>query len=75
MTAPTETIGLVPNFDRQPGQRFDIRGHGTEARARRERRAGQKPCEPCRLAENAANAYRWRGRRAAAAGEVPADGS
>ena len=63
MSAPTESPGLVPNFDRQPGQRFDIKGHGTEAHARRERRAGKKPCELCRLAENAANAYRWRGRR------------
>ena len=58
MSAPTEVLGLVPNFDRRPGQRYDIRAHGTEARARRHWRAGEKPCEPCRLASNAAHIYR-----------------
>lgn len=58
MSAPTEVLGLVPNFDRHPGQRYDIRPHGTEARARRHYRGGEQPCEPCRLAANAAHIYR-----------------
>jgi hypothetical protein len=65
VSAPTETPGLVPNFDWQPGQRFDIRGHGTEAHAQRERREGRKPCALCLPAENAAHAYRVARRRAA----------
>ena len=63
MSAPTEALGLVPNWDRRPGERSDIRPHGTEARAMRHRRRGEKPCEACLRAENAAHAYR----RAAAA--------
>ena len=39
MTAPAEAPGLVPNWDRLPGERYDIRPHGTEARARRGRSA------------------------------------
>jgi hypothetical protein len=58
MSAPTEAIGLVPNYDRRPHERFDIRPHGTEARARRERRYGGKPCPACLAAETAAHAYR-----------------
>ena len=58
MSAPTETLGLVPNLDRRPGEWRDIRPHGTEARARRERRHGQRPCLACLTAENAAHAYR-----------------
>lgn len=58
MSAPTEAPGLVPNDDWQPRQRFDIRPHGTEARARRERRQGRKPCPACLAAENAAHLYR-----------------
>ena len=58
MSAPTEALGLVPNDDWQPRQRFDIRPHGTEARAQRERRQGRKPCPACLAAETAANAYR-----------------
>ena len=44
MSAPTEALGLVPNYDRRPHERFDIRPHGTEARAMRHRRRGEKPC-------------------------------
>ncbi len=58
MSAPTEALGLVPNFDWRPGQRFDLRPHGTEARARRERRQGRKPCPACLAAERAAHNYR-----------------
>ncbi|MGH3254819.1 MAG: hypothetical protein ACRDOU_05315 [Streptosporangiaceae bacterium] len=58
MSTPTETAGLVPNDDWRPHERFDIRPHGTEARARRERRKGRKPCSSCLRAENAAHAYR-----------------
>lgn len=58
MSAPTEAIGLVPNLDRRPGEWFDIRPHGTEARAMRHRRRGEKPCPPCLAAEAAAHAYR-----------------
>jgi hypothetical protein len=63
VSAPTEALGLVPNWDRLPGEWHDVRPHGTEAAAMRHRRRGQKPCEPCLRAENAAHAYR----RAAAA--------
>ena len=66
MSAPTEAIGLVPNLDRRPGEWFDIRGHGTEAHAKRERRAGKKPCELCLPAESAAHAYRAARRRTSA---------
>lgn len=58
MSAPTEAIGLVPNDDRGPRQRFDIRPHGTEARFRRHRRYGEKPCAACLAADNAAHAWR-----------------
>ena len=58
MSAPTEAIGLVPNDNWQPRQRFDIRPHGTEARSRRHRRYGEKPCAACLAADNAAHAYR-----------------
>ena len=58
MSAPTEALGLVPNYDRGPGERFDIRPHGTEAHAQRHRRRGEKPCPACLAAETAANAYR-----------------
>ncbi len=58
MSAPTEVAVLVPNDDRGPRERFDIRPHGTEARARRERRHGRKPCQSCLAAENRAHAYR-----------------
>ena len=63
MSTPTELPGLVTNLARRPRERFDIRPHGTEARARRHRRRGEKPCHACLRAENAAHAYR----RAAAA--------
>jgi hypothetical protein len=75
MNAPTEAAGRVPNFDRQPREWFDVRPHGTEAGAMRERRAGKKPCARCLAAENAAHAYRLARRRAAATGEAPADGT
>jgi len=65
VSAPTEAPGLVPNFDRQPGQWFDMRPHGSEAAAMRERRAGKKPCPRCLAAENAAHNYR-RARRTSA---------
>jgi len=58
VSAPTEALGLVPNWDRQPRERFDIRPHGTEARATRHRRRGERPCPACLRAENAAHAYR-----------------
>jgi len=58
VSAPTEVDRLEPNLDRQPGQRFDIRPHGTEARAMRERREGRKPCAQCLAAENAAHTWR-----------------
>ena len=60
MSAPTEVAALVPNDDRRPRERFDIRPHGTEARARRERRYGGKPCPSCLAADNAAHACRRR---------------
>ena len=58
MSAPTEVAVLVPNYDRGLRERFDIRPHGTEARAQRHRRRGEKPCPACLAAETAANAYR-----------------
>ena len=58
MSATTEALGLVPNYDRRPGERHDIRPHGSEARARRERRHGRKPCPACLAAENKAHVYR-----------------
>ena len=58
MSAPTEALGLVPNFDRRLGEWSDIRPHGTEARAMRHRRHGEKPCPDCLAAENAAHAWR-----------------
>jgi hypothetical protein len=67
VSAPTEAPGLVPNDDWQPRQRFDLRPHGTEARAQRERRQGRKPCPACLAAETAANAYR----AALRAGRIP----
>ena len=70
MSAPTEALGLVPNYDRRPGERYDIRPHGTEARARRERRHGTRPCPACLTAENHAHAYRAVVRAMAAGSEV-----
>jgi len=58
VSAPTEAPGLVPNDEWQPRQRFDIRPHGTEARAQRHRRRGERPCLACLAAENAAHLYR-----------------
>lgn len=58
MSGPAEAAGLVPNFGRRPGERYDIRPHGTEARARHERRHGRKPCALCLPAEDRAHAYR-----------------
>jgi hypothetical protein len=58
VSAPTEALGLEPNWDRRPGEWSDIRPHGTEARAMRHRRHGEKPCPACLLAERAAHAYR-----------------
>ena len=68
-----EPGGLVPNWDRGPRQRSDIRPHGTEARAQFERRAGQKPCMACLAAENRAHAGRARSRRrqAVGSGDIP----
>ena len=66
MSVPTEAIGRVPNYDRGPRQRYDIRPHGTEARARRHRRYGEKPCAACLAADNAAHAYRAAQRAAGA---------
>ena len=63
MSAPAEAVGLVPNFGRRPGERYDIRPHGTEARARRERRHGRTPCAVCLPAENRAHACRAAPRR------------
>jgi hypothetical protein len=57
MSVATELSRLVTNDDWRPRERFDIRPHGTEARARRHRR-GEKPCPACLAAENAAHAYR-----------------
>ena len=74
MTAPTEAVALVPNWDRRPGERYDIRGHGTEAYAMRHRRRGERPCLACLGAENAAHAYRAR-LRARLAERVAADAS
>src|SRR5208282_291044 len=58
MSASTEALGLAPNYDRRPGERYDVRPHGTEACARRERRHGRKPCPACLIAENSAHVYR-----------------
>jgi hypothetical protein len=68
MSVATELPGLVPNDDWQPRQRFDIRPHGTEARSRRHRRYGEKPCAACLAADNAAHA--WRAARRAAGTHV-----
>jgi hypothetical protein len=65
VSAPTEAIGLIPNWDRRPGERYDVRPHGTEACAPRERRHGARPCLPCLTAENRAHAYRAALRRRA----------
>jgi hypothetical protein len=70
MSVATELPRLVPNDDWQPRERFDIRPHGTEARARRHRRRGEKPCPACLAAENAAHAYRA-AQRAAGAHVLP----
>jgi hypothetical protein len=69
MSAATEVAALVPNQDRRPRERFDIRPHGTEAHAQRHRRRGEKPCPACLAAENAANA--WRRALRAAGTHVP----
>jgi hypothetical protein len=58
MTAPTDAVGRVPNWDRGPGGWYDVRPHGTEACVRGERRHGRKPCDLCLPAENRAHAYR-----------------
>jgi hypothetical protein len=58
VSAPTEALSSEPNWDRIPGQWRDIRPHGTEARAQRERRYGGKPCADCLAAEASAHAYR-----------------
>jgi hypothetical protein len=58
VSAPTEALGRVPNWNRSPGEWHDVRPHGTEAAAMRHRRRGEKPCAPCLAAENAAHAYR-----------------
>jgi hypothetical protein len=58
VSVPTEVPGRVPNWDRGYRQRFDIRPHGTEARSRRHRRYGEKPCAACLAADNAAHAWR-----------------
>ena len=58
MSAATEAAGRVPNWDRGPGERHDVRPHGTEACARRERRHGTKPCPACLTAENRARGWR-----------------
>ena len=56
MSAPTEALGLEPNWDRRPGEWSDIRPHGTEARAMRHRRHGEKPCPACRRASSSRRA-------------------
>jgi hypothetical protein len=66
VSAPTEALGLVPNYGRGPRERFDIRPHGTEARAKRHRRRGEKPCPACLAAENHAHAWRVAQRAAGA---------
>jgi hypothetical protein len=58
VSTPTEVLSRVPNLGRRPGEWSDIRPHGTEARARRHRRRGERPCPDCLAAENAAHAYR-----------------
>jgi hypothetical protein len=58
MTAPTDAVGRVPNWDRGPGEWYDVRPHGTEACARGERRHGRTPYDLCLPAENRAHAYR-----------------
>jgi hypothetical protein len=70
MSVATELPRLAPNDDWRPRERFDIRPHGTEARARRHRRRGEKPCPACLAAENAAHAYRA-AQRATGAHELP----
>lgn len=47
-----------------------VDGHGTPARAKQHYREGEKPCEPCRRAHNAAKARR----DARKAAEVVAEG-
>lgn len=61
--------GLTPD---ERGNRLRLRPHldparecGTEAGYMRHRRAGETPCEPCRLAQNAARRDRRRRRREA----------
>jgi hypothetical protein len=69
VSAPTERPGRVPNDDRRPGERSDLRPHGTEARARREWRRGQMPCAACLAASAAAHRYRT-ARRASQPGKA-----
>ena len=57
MTAPADAAGRVPSRDRGPGEWYDVRPHGTEACARRERRHGRKPYDLCLRAKNRAHAY------------------
>jgi hypothetical protein len=71
VSAPTEALGLVPNVERRPGEWYDVRPHGTEARAARHRRRGEKPCPACLVAENAAHAYRRAAAAAVTAGATP----
>jgi hypothetical protein len=47
MSAPTEAAGLVPNFGRRPGERYDIRPHGTEAPAPAASAATASSRAPC----------------------------
>jgi hypothetical protein len=70
MSVAAELPGLVPNWDRGPRERFDIGPHGSEARARRHRRRGERPCPACLTAENSAHAYRA-AQRAAGAHVLP----
>jgi len=58
MSTPAEAAGREPNLDWVPGEWRDIRPHGTEARARRERRRDGRPCADCLAAEARAHAYR-----------------
>lgn len=51
MTATGEIDIWEPNTSRRPGQRYDVRPHGTHARYERHRRDGEPACEACAQAE------------------------
>lgn len=62
------------NGTTEPGQRGTISGHGTDARARRHRAQGEKPCPACAKAEAREHARR-KAVRAERSGRAPLETS